>query len=159
MKALYAGTFDPPHRGHIDLIQRSLTIAPKLVVAVAINHKKQATFSEGERVDLLQRCVGSDARVEVRPFRGLVADFVREQQITCIVRGVRSFADFEAESSMALANRALLADHPVETVLLLPAAELAHISSTRVKEITAFGGDCRSFLPESIADDVLAGLK
>lgn len=159
MKALYAGTFDPPHRGHVDVIRRGLTIASELLVAVAINHKKQATFSEDERVGLLKQCVGSDPRIEIVAFQGLVADLVRDRKIDCILRGVRTVGDFEAESSMALANRQLLGEGGAETVFLLPASELSHISSTRIKEIAAFGGDCRSFLPEAIADTVLTRLR
>ncbi|MGE3166391.1 MAG: pantetheine-phosphate adenylyltransferase [Planctomycetota bacterium] len=159
MKAIYAGTFDPPHRGHLDVIRRGLTVVDELLVAVAINHEKRTLFSEAERIALLQKCLGGEPRVRVLALEGLVVELARREQVQFLLRGVRTVADFESESSMALANRQISGEPGIETVFLLPAAELSHVSSTRVKEIARFGGDVHSLLPAAIAREVVERLR
>ena len=159
-RAIYPGTFDPPHRGHLDLIRRGRAIVDELVVAVAENRDKAPAFSVEDRVRFLERIVAPIAGVRVIAFDGLVVDLYREVGASFLLRGIRTFADFEAEYTMALTNRALSGgtagsdDLPAETIFVLPSLEFSHYSSRHVKEIASFGGDVRGFLPPEIAEEV-----
>ena len=137
--AIYPGSFDPPTRGHEDLVRRSLQLADRLVVAVATNDTKKPLFTVEERLDLLRQSVGGDPRVSFETFEGLLADFARAQGASIIVRGLRSVSDFEYEFQMALMNRRL---HPsLETVFLVPAVDLTYLSSSLVREVARYGGE------------------
>ena len=137
--AVYPGSFDPPTKGHEDLVRRSLALADRLIVAVAVNLLKQPLFSVEERLDMLRKAVGDDKRVSFEAFDGLLADFAKRVGATIIVRGLRAVSDFEYEFQMALMNRQL---HPsLETVFLVPAVDLTYLSSSLVREVARFGGD------------------
>jgi pantetheine-phosphate adenylyltransferase len=158
-RAIYPGTFDPPHRGHLDLIRRGRDLVDELVVAVALNVDKQPAFSVEDRVRWLERLCDPIGGVRVVSFAGLVVDLYREVGATFLLRGIRTFADFEAEYTMALTNRALSGKTPAETIFVLPSLEFAHFSSRHVKEIAGFGGEVRSFLPPEIAEEIALGLE
>ena len=100
--ALYPGSFDPVTRGHEDLIRRSLALADRLIVAVAVNATKTPLFSVDERTALLREVLAGEPRVEVRSFEGLLAEFARDVGATMVVRGLRAVSDFEYEFQMAL---------------------------------------------------------
>jgi pantetheine-phosphate adenylyltransferase len=137
--AVYPGSFDPPTKGHEDLVRRSLALADRVIVAVAINVLKQPLFSVEERLEMLQAAVGDDSRVSFEAFDGLLAEFAKRVGATIIVRGLRAVSDFEYEFQMALMNRQL---HPsLETVFLVPAVDLTYLSSSLVREVARFGGD------------------
>jgi pantetheine-phosphate adenylyltransferase len=137
--AIYPGSFDPPTRGHEDLVRRSLLLADRLIVAVARNATKQPLFTVEERLDLLRQTVDGDPRVSFETFDGLLADFARQHGAGIIVRGLRAVSDFEYEFQMALMNRRL---HPsLETVFLVPAVDLTYLSSSLVREVARYGGD------------------
>ncbi len=137
--AVYPGSFDPPTKGHEDLVRRSLALADRLIVAVAVNVGKQPLFSVEERLDMLRTAVGDDPRVSFQSFDGLLAEFAKKVGATIIVRGLRAVSDFEYEFQMALMNRQL---HPsLETVFLVPAVDLTYLSSSLVREVARFGGD------------------
>lgn len=145
--AIYPGSFDPVTRGHEDLIRRALTFADRVIVAVAVNVAKQPLFTLDERVALLRE-VAPGPKVEVRSFDGLLADFVRGVGGTVIVRGLRAVSDFEYEFQMALMNRNLAPG--VETVFLVPAADLTYLSSSLVREVARFGGDVSPFVHPAV---------
>ena len=147
--ALYPGSFDPPTRGHEDLIRRSLALCDHLVVAVAINSSKQPLFTVEERLDLLRRTIGADARVSFETFDGLLVDFARERGATMVVRGLRAVSDFDYEFQMALMNRQL--NQSVETVFLVPAVDLTYLSSSLVREVARYGGDVSSIVHPDVA--------
>ena len=137
--AVYPGSFDPPTKGHEDLVRRSLTLADRLIVAVAVNVGKQPLFSVEERLEMLQTAVGDEPRVTFMSFDGLLAEFAKKVGASIIVRGLRAVSDFEYEFQMALMNRQL---HPsLETVFLVPAVDLTYLSSSLVREVARFGGD------------------
>lgn len=137
--AIYPGTFDPPTRGHEDLIRRSLALADTVLVAIAENAAKQPLFTTAERIDLLKTVIGPEPRVRVVSFTGLLADYARTSGASVVVRGLRAVGDFEYELQMALMNRQL---HPtLETVFLAPAFNLTYVSSTLVREVARYGGD------------------
>jgi pantetheine-phosphate adenylyltransferase len=146
---VYPGSFDPPTRGHEDLVRRSLGLADQLVVAVATNPGKQPLFSVEERLEMLRAAVGGDSRVSLQSFDGLLAEFAKRVGATIIVRGLRAVSDFEYEFQMALMNRQL---HPsLETVFLVPAVDLTYLSSSLVREVARFGGDVASLVHPAVA--------
>jgi pantetheine-phosphate adenylyltransferase len=147
--AVYPGSFDPLTRGHEDLIRRSLTLADRLIVAVAMNVGKQPLFTVEERLEMLRAAAGDDPRVSFQSFDGLLAEFAKKVEATIIVRGLRAVSDFEYEFQMALMNRQL---HPsVETVFLVPAVDLTYLSSSLVREVARFGGDVRPMVHSVVA--------
>ena len=137
--AVYPGSFDPPTRGHEDLIRRSLVLADHLVVAVTENSAKQALFTVEERLEMLRAMVDSDPRIRVATFDGLLAEFAKEVGAYLIVRGLRAMSDFEYEFQMALMNRQLYPS--LETVFLVPKVDLTYLSSSLVREVARLGGD------------------
>ena len=143
--ALYPGSFDPPTRGHEDLIRRAALLADRLVVAVVVNPGKQPMFPAAERAALLAETVADLPNVTIGRFEGLVVEYARTVGATILVRGVRSVGDFDSEQQMAQMNRHL---HPgLDTVFLAPAPGLGHISSTLVREIARLGGDVSGLVP------------
>ncbi len=148
--ALYPGSFDPPTRGHEDLIRRSLQLADKVVVAVAVNSAKQALFSAPERLEMLRHTVGDDSRISLDSFEGLVADYARKIGALVLVRGLRAVGDFEYEFQMALMNRQL--NPGLETVFLVPAHGLSYISSSLVREVSRYGGDVTALVHPAVAE-------
>jgi pantetheine-phosphate adenylyltransferase len=147
--AVYPGSFDPPTRGHEDLVRRSLSLADRLIVAVAVNGGKQPLFSVEDRLEMLHAAIGDDPRVSFQSFDGLLAEFAKQAGATIIVRGLRAMSDFEYEFQMALMNRQL---HPsLETVFLVPAVDLTYLSSSLVREVARFGGDVRPMVHPVVA--------
>jgi pantetheine-phosphate adenylyltransferase len=151
--AIYPGSFDPPTRGHEDLVRRSLTLADQVIVAVAINAAKQPLFSVEERLEMLQAMIGREPRVSFQAFDGLLAEFAKREGASIIVRGLRAVSDFEYEFQMALMNRQL---HPsLETVFLVPAVDLTYLSSSLVREVARFGGDVSSLVHPAVAQALI----
>jgi pantetheine-phosphate adenylyltransferase len=148
--AVYPGSFDPPTRGHEDLIRRSLSLCDRLVVAVATNVSKQPLFSVEERLELLRTVIGDEPRVEVRTFGGLLVDFARERGATMLVRGLRAVSDFDFEFQMALMNRTL--EPTLETVFMVPPPDLTFLSSSLVREVSHFGGDVSGLVHPAVAE-------
>jgi pantetheine-phosphate adenylyltransferase len=148
--AIYPGSFDPPTRGHEDLIRRSLALCDRLVVAVAVNVAKQPLFPVEERLDMLRATCGTDSRVTFEAFDGLLAAYAKRIGATMVVRGLRAVSDFEYEFQMALMNRQL---HPsLETVFLVPAVDLTYLSSSLVREVARYGGDVSALVHPKVAE-------
>ena len=147
--ALYPGSFDPPTRGHQDLIRRAARLADKLVVAVAVNPNKQPLFSTEERLELLRASIDRDLDVELASFDGLLADYARKIGATLLIRGLRAVGDFEYEFQMALMNRQLHSG--LETVFLVPASGLTYVSASLVREVARFGGDVSALVSPAVA--------
>jgi pantetheine-phosphate adenylyltransferase len=147
--AIYPGSFDPPTKGHADLVRRSLALADRVVVAVALNVAKQSLFPVDERLAMLRATVGEDPRISFQTFEGLLADFAKQVGAAIVVRGLRAVSDFEYEFQMALMNRQL---HPsLETVFLVPAVDLTYLRSSLVREVARFGGDVSALVHPSVA--------
>jgi pantetheine-phosphate adenylyltransferase len=137
--AIYPGTFDPPTRGHEDLIARSLRFVDRLIVGVADSTTKNTLFTVEQRVAFLSEILADEDRVEVKAFDGLLAGFADEVGADLVVRGLRAVSDFEYEFQMALMNRKL--HNGLETVFLVPALHLTFLSSSLVREVATLGGD------------------
>ena len=148
--ALYPGSFDPPTRGHEDLIRRSLQLVDQVVVAIAVNAVKEPLFSVAERLEMLQHTVGNEPRIRFDSFEGLVAEFAKKIGAAVLLRGLRAVGDFEYEFQMALMNRQL---HPgLETVFLVPAQGLSYISSSLVREVARYGGEVGELVHPAVAE-------
>lgn len=148
--AVYPGSFDPPTRGHSDLVQRSLALADTVIVAVARNSTKQPLFSLEERLAMLRAAIGEDPRIRFDSFEGLLVDFAKRVGATLIVRGLRAVSDFEYEFQMAMMNRHLLPG--LETVFLVPPEDATYLSSSLVREVARYGGDVSSLVHPVVAD-------
>lgn len=149
--AVYAGTFDPITNGHVDIIQRSLKVFDRVVVAIGENEIKKALFSVEERKELISLVTKKlDNRVSVDSFSGLLVDYVREIGAKVIVRGLRAVSDYEYEAQMATINGQLADD--IETVFLMTSANLSFISSSVVKEVARNFGDVSSLVPTIVAE-------
>lgn len=146
--ALFPGTFDPFTLGHLDLVRRALALFGRVTIAIAHNSEKQSFFGAEERVELIRAAVKGLAGVEVTLISGLAVQACQELAADVIVRGVRSGTDFDFEVQMARTNRSLTR---IDTVLLVPSPEHAHISSTLVREIATLGGDPSAFVPDNVA--------
>jgi len=147
--AIYPGSFDPPTRGHEDLVRRSLALCDRLIVAVATNSAKEPLFPVSQRLDLLRASIGDDARITFESFEGLLVDYARARGATMVVRGLRAVSDFDFEFQMALMNRQL--NVVLETVFLVPAVDLTFLSSSLVREVARYGGDVSSFVHPAVA--------
>lgn len=146
--AVYTGTFDPVHRGHLDVIERGNRLFDKLIVGVGINPEKKTYFDIDERVSLIQAVTAHHKNVEVLKFEGLAVRFVREVGARIMVRGLRTLSDMEYEFTMSLMNLNL--DPEIETVFLMAKEEFSHVSSSLLRQIAVFGGDLSKFLPEPV---------
>ena len=147
--AVYSGTFDPLTLGHEDVVRRSAGLFDEVILAVAVAHHKKTRFTLQERMAMASEATWGMGRIRVLPFEGLIMDFCREQRANAVVRGIRNMTDFDYEAQMAAMNRKL--NPAVETVFLLPQAELQCISSTLVREIAMLGGDVSTMVSASVA--------
>jgi len=146
--ALFPGTFDPVTLGHLDVVRRAAPLFDRLVVAVA-SGGKQTLFPADERVALFAANVRGLANVAVVPFDGLLVDLARAEGAVALVRGVRSYQDWEYELRMMQMNRHLAPE--LETVFLAPAVEHAFLASSLVREVAALGGDVGGLVPPNVA--------
>ena len=143
-RVVYPGTFDPLTRGHEDIVRRAARLFPEVVVAVAHSPGKQPFFTLEERVELAAAALQDCANVRVTAFSGLLMQFVREQQASIVVRGLRAVSDFEYEFQLTGMNRKLYPE--VETLFFTPAEEYMFISGSLVREIARLGGDVSKFV-------------
>lgn len=142
---IYPGTFDPITNGHLDIIERSAVIFPRVLVAVANSPSKKPLFSLEERVELVRQSVAHLSNVEVFGFSDLLANVIKQHNISAIIRGVRTTTDFEYELQLAALNRLLTKG--VESLFFPPAEKWAFVSSTIVREIYLHGGDVAELVP------------
>lgn len=147
--AIYPGSFDPITNGHVSIIQGGLVVFDRLIVAVLGNPKKQSMFSVQERMDTIHEIFGSEPRIEVDSFDGLLVDYCRKKNAKVVLRGLRAVADFEYELQMANMNRHLYVG--METVFLMANDAYFYVSSNIVKEAASLGGDVSGLVPPSVS--------
>ena len=148
-RAIYPGSFDPVHFGHLDVIRRSTHLFSDLIIAVAASQSKGPLFSVEERIAMLRETLGDDSAITILPLEGLLVDFAREHGVFTVIRGLRAVSDFEFEFQMALMNRKL--DPRLETVYLTPKEDYTYLSSRIMKEVARFGGDVSQLTPSCVA--------
>ncbi|MDF1849318.1 MAG: pantetheine-phosphate adenylyltransferase [Verrucomicrobiales bacterium] len=146
--AIYPGSFDPIHNGHLDVIERATQLWDRVIVSVAYNGAKTGLFSNEERVTLIETATSHLENVSVTSFEGLLVNYVEQEKADVVVRGLRAISDFEYEFQMALMNRSL--DENLETVFLMPSQENIYLSSRIVKEVAKLGGEISKFVPEVV---------
>lgn len=147
--AVYPGSFDPIHNGHLDIIERCEPLYDRVLVAVLRNEEKKPLFSVDERVEMIREET-SDLACEVKSFSGLLVDFMDSVGASIVIRGLRAVSDFEYEFQMALMNRRL--NPRVETVFMAPKEEYSYLSSRLVKEVFFLGGNLQGLVPSSVLD-------
>ena len=150
-RAVYPGTFDPITLGHLDVLARAVRIFDEVIIAVAADSGKDASFTVAERVKLIEQCIGSESwasRVRVASFHGLLVEFARKEKAVAVIRGLRAVSDFEYEFQLALTNRRL---HPeLESVFLMPRETLSFLSSNLVRELARLGAPLDEFVPAAV---------
>ncbi len=157
MIAIYPGTFDPMHYGHIDVAQRAADLFDEVVVGVYDRPNKHLLFSTEERLALAARAFEGDDRISVAGYSGLTVRFARRHGAQVVVRGLRVISDFEMEYQMALTTRKLAPE--LDMVCLMTSLEYAFISSTIVKDIAIAGGDVGQFVPDHVQEALTAKIE
>jgi len=148
VRAVFPGTFDPIHLGHIDIVERASQLFDELVIAVYDRPLKSLLFPPEQRIALVRRAFKDNPKITVTGYSGLTVHFCRAVDATVIVRGLRVFSDFEYEFRMALANHRLAPE--IELVALITAEEHTFLSSSTVREIASLGGDVSSMVPPHV---------
>jgi len=157
--AVYAGSFDPITLGHLNVMERVSRLFDRLIIGIGINIEKRTMFQPEERAELIRGATGHLENVEIRAFSGLAVEFVKECGARIMVRGVRPLTDIQAELTMMMANRRLAPD--VETLFMIADGELAHVSSSLIKEIARLAGEeeLARFLPRNVVPAVRAKMR
>jgi pantetheine-phosphate adenylyltransferase len=148
VRALFPGTFDPIHYGHIDIATRATRVFDEVVMAVYDKPLKSLMFTPEERMSLVSEAFKDNKKIKVTGYSSLTVEFARQIDAQVIVRGLRVFSDFEFEFRMALANHRLAEE--IEIVALITAEEHTFLSSTTVKEIAMLNGDVSSMVPPHV---------
>ena len=155
---IYPGSFDPLTYGHLDIIRRSLKIVDNLIIGIADNDNKKPLLSLDERKEIIQNdlkdLISDNENVFIKNVKGLLTDFAKSNEATCIIRGLRAVSDFEYEFQMTGMNYQL--NPQIETIFLMTSDQKSFISSNLVKEVHRLGGDVSSFVTNNtirILDD------
>ncbi len=147
--ALVPGSFDPPTKGHLDVVERCAALFDEVIVAVVHNPSKTPLFTAAERVELLERCTDDWPNVRAASFEGLLVDFAKEVGATTVVKGLRAVTDFESEIQMSQMNRYLSGD--VVSLFVATKPEFGYLSSSLVKEVARLGGSVDGLVPGPVA--------
>jgi pantetheine-phosphate adenylyltransferase len=150
VRAVFPGTFDPIHYGHIDIALRASKLFDELIIAVYDKPPKDLLLTPEKRLDLVREVFKDEARIKATLFSGLIVKFCEEVDAQVIVRGLRVFSDFELEFRMALANHRLNPD--IDVVALITSEQHSFLSGSTVKEIASLDGDITSFVPSIVAE-------
>lgn len=147
-RAIYPGSFDPITNGHLDILDRSLSLFSEVIIVVAGTGSKNPLFTPEERVELIREVTADRKGVKVDRWPGLIMDYARTHHISAVIRGLRAASDFEYEFMMASMNKEL--NPHVETLFMMTAQNLYFVSSTMIKELFHYGGDISRYVPESV---------
>ena len=141
---VYPGTFDPIHRGHIDIAERASKLFDQIIFAVAINSEKNPLFTAEERIELILESTKNIPNVKAHSTSGLIADFARDHKAIALIRGLRHVSDFEFEFQMATMNHHL--NDEVSTLLMVTSEHYIHLNSSVVKDVARLNGDVSKFV-------------
>ncbi|HKZ43413.1 MAG TPA: pantetheine-phosphate adenylyltransferase [Anaerolineales bacterium] len=153
VRALFPGTFDPIHFGHINIAERAARLFDELVIAVYDKPLKSLLFPPEIRISLVRDTFQDHSKIRVIGYSGLTVQLCQQINAQVIVRGLRVFSDFEFEFRMALANHRLAPD--IESIALITDEEHTFLSSTTVREIAMLGGDVSSMVPTNVEEALL----
>ena len=146
--ALVPGSFDPPTKGHIDVIARCVPLFDRVLVAIVRNPSKDALFSAEQRIALLEESCAEWPNVSVDAFSGLLVDFAADRDIDVVVKGLRAMTDFDYEIQMSQMNRNLSG---ITTLFVATKPEYGYLSSSLVKQVASLGGDVENLVPAPVA--------
>lgn len=152
VKAIFAGSFDPITNGHIDIIERASKLFDKLIIGILINPNKKTMFTISERIELIKKSTEHIENIEVISFEGLLVDYCRKNEVSVLVRGIRSTADVEYELQMAHMNKELA--NEIETIILPTSTKYSYISSSLIKEVLSFDADIENLVPKCVLDEL-----
>jgi pantetheine-phosphate adenylyltransferase len=147
--AVYPGTFDPVHYGHMDIARRAATIFDRVIIAVYDRPLKNLLFTWQERLDMMREALKDVPNIELDTYGGVTVEYLRRRGAQVIVRGLRVTYDFELEYQMALTNKKLASE--IETVCLVTSLDFAFLSSSIVKEVAIAGGCVDQMVPPHVA--------
>jgi pantetheine-phosphate adenylyltransferase len=146
--AIYPGTFDPFHNGHLEIIRRTLGTFDRIIVALGVNPEKDTIFTIDERLDMIRNSVDGDPRIECESFSGLLVRYAERRKACAIIRGLRAVSDFEFEFQLALMNRKL--SRHIETFFLMTAHRYLYVSSRIIKQTVMAGGSPEGLVPDYV---------
>jgi pantetheine-phosphate adenylyltransferase len=156
-RVIYPGTFDPITNGHLDIIERAMTLFDVVTIGVTTNPAKNPLFTVDERMAMIRQVTQDYKTVQVDSFSGLLVDYAKRLDACAIIRGLRAISDFEYEFQMALVNRKI--SDGIVTVFLMPNEKYTYLNSTIVKELAMFGGDISRFVPPLVEAQVKQKLR
>lgn len=156
--AVYAGSFDPVTKGHMDIIKRSVKLFDRVIVAILNNSSKNCWFSLEERRNLIQKSLPQEVEVEISSFDGLLVDFMKKKDASILIRGLRAVSDYEYELQLALTND-ILSKNSIETIFLTASRENLYLSASIVKDIALNGGNLEDFVNDNIVKDIQEKVK
>jgi pantetheine-phosphate adenylyltransferase len=145
---LFPGTFDPVTLGHVDVIERAVSLFDKLIIGIGMNASKQPMFTVEQRTGWIKEIFGHEPKIEVTSYEGLTVDYCRKIDAHFILRGIRYISDFEYEKAIADMNRMLAPD--IETIFLTCSPAYSTISSTLVRDVIRNGGNAAMFMPPQV---------
>jgi pantetheine-phosphate adenylyltransferase len=148
-RAIYPGTFDPITYGHLDIVNRGLSIFDEIIIAVAADSQKKTLFTVEERIGMIQKAIATMHGVSVESFEGLLVRHIEGKNAHAIIRGLREVSDFEYEFQMALMNRKL--NKNIETIFLMSNEKYTYLTSSIVKEVAFLGGNVKAFVPPHVS--------
>jgi len=143
--AIYAGSFDPPSFGHVNILERALGFVDHLIVGIGLNSTKDCLLSVEERIELLKKMFKDEPRIEIVSIDGLLVNYAAKRGVKTLIRGVRTVGDYEYEFQMALTNRKLNPD--IDTLFMVTEGKYSHISSSIVKQVVSLGGCVKTMVP------------
>ena len=145
VKAVFAGSFDPPTFGHLNIIERVQKLFPEIHVVIAVNNNKTYCFSGEERLEMIQKLVSGWNNVSVHLWDSLIVDYAKKIKADVLIRGVRNDNDFLYEFDLAMMHKSL--NPQIETLFLVPDPKFFVLRSSSIKELAAFGGDVSTMVP------------
>lgn len=152
IKAVFAGSFDPPTNGHLDIIQRASKLFESVDVVISVNPQKKYLFSEDERFNMLSQLVNQFSNVQIHIWEGLIVNYAKQVDAKVLIRGIRSTNDFAYEFDLAHMNQNL--NPEIETLFIPTKEKYAIVKSSSIKELAMFGGDISRMVPKIVEDEL-----
>ena len=148
VKAIFAGSFDPPTYGHLDIVQRASKLFDSIDIVVSVNPEKHYMFNENERLSMLKELTKDYTNVSVHSYKGLIVNYAKKVEASVLIRGVRTFTDFAYEFDLALMNQNL--NPEIETIFLQSKEQYTIVKSSSIKQLAQFGGDISRMVPSIV---------